>query len=209
MKIYVAGPMRGIPLFNFPAFHKTAAVLRGLGHEVFNPAECDVAYDDFDPATSTPRPMSEYKERDLPEVCKADAVVVLSGGEKSEGAKLEIAVARKLGKLILRLNDLDLERIETRTPLQEADDLIHGSRNASYGPPNQDFQRTADMWTGLLQYKLKDGERIRAQDVSWMMMLLKASRAQHSDKRDNSVDAAGYASLAWRCAEEEQRKGKE
>jgi len=83
--------------------------------------------------------------------------------------------------------------------LQEADDLIHGERNASYGPPNQDFQRTADMWTGLLQFKLKEGERILAKDVAWMMMMLKASRAQHSDSRDHYVDAGGYAGCGWRC----------
>ena len=39
MNIYVAGPMRGYPEFNFPSFHAAAAQLRAAGHTVFNPAE--------------------------------------------------------------------------------------------------------------------------------------------------------------------------
>jgi hypothetical protein len=38
------------------------------------------------------------------------------------------------------------------------------------------------------------------------MLLVKASRAQHSSKRDNYVDAAGYAACGWECEAEKARK---
>lgn len=38
-RIYLAGPMTGLPEHNFPAFHAEAARLRGLGYQVENPAE--------------------------------------------------------------------------------------------------------------------------------------------------------------------------
>ena len=37
-RIYVAGPMSGLPAFNFPAFHEAAADLRACGFDVVNPA---------------------------------------------------------------------------------------------------------------------------------------------------------------------------
>ncbi len=41
MNLYLAGPMRGIPGFNFPKFDEVAATLRFIGHTVFSPAEHD------------------------------------------------------------------------------------------------------------------------------------------------------------------------
>ncbi|MBF3131496.1 DUF4406 domain-containing protein, partial [Pseudomonas aeruginosa] len=38
-RIYLAGPMTGLPEHNFPAFHAEAARLRSLGYQVENPAE--------------------------------------------------------------------------------------------------------------------------------------------------------------------------
>jgi len=198
MKIYLAGPMRGIKDFNFPAFHAAAQHLRELGHEVSSPAEKDLS-DGFDPTKDKPKELSEYMVHDLAEVCKAEAVVVLPGWESSQGARLEVMVAMALKKKVL---DLDLNPIEDLSILQEADGLVNGDRCASYGPPTQDFKRTADMWTALLQFKLNEGERIRPQDVALMMILLKASRAQHSSKRDNYVDIGGYADCGWKCEKE-------
>lgn len=96
--------MRGLPLFNFPAFESATNHLRALGHDVWSPAENDVDCDGFDPAKDPPRTMSHYMERDLPAVCRAEAIALLPGWEKSEGANLEVLVGRKLGKGILTYN---------------------------------------------------------------------------------------------------------
>jgi len=198
-KLYLAGPMRGIKDFNFPAFHAATKQLRAKGYDVWSPAERDIA-DGFDPTKDSARPMKFYMSHDLAAVCECDGVIVLDGWEKSQGACLEVHVARAVG---IPVKDMQHQPASTYlTVLQEANALIYGERNASYGSPSQDFKRTAGMWTALLQLKLKDGERIRMQDVAWMMICLKASRAQHSDKRDNYVDAAGYAGCGWRCIEE-------
>jgi len=106
--------MRGIPEFNFPAFDAHASHLRGSGHEVFNPAEEDRARG-FDPSTDAAQDTSFYMAIDLPEVCKADAVAVLDGWEKSKGCAVELAVARMLGKPILSaytLQPLNMKNID-------------------------------------------------------------------------------------------------
>jgi hypothetical protein len=92
------------------------------------------------------------------------------------------------------------------TILEEAARITSGDRNATYGPPNQDFKRTADMWTGLFRDKLKDGEKFEPQDIAMAMILLKCSRQSHQKKRDNWVDIAGYAYCGNRCDEESDTK---
>jgi hypothetical protein len=42
-RVYIAGPMRGIPEFNFPAFD-AAARGRAMGLEIISPAELDRAH---------------------------------------------------------------------------------------------------------------------------------------------------------------------
>ncbi len=83
--------------------------------------------------------------------------------------------------------------------LREAERLVCSERNASYGSPDEDFTRTAAMWTGYLQDLLR--APLKSSNVSWMMMMVKASRSRHDEKRDHFADAAGYAACGWKCVE--------
>ncbi len=94
MRIYIAGPMTGIPEFNFPAFHAAAAALRSMGHEAINPAEV---------VTDTTTSWAECMRRDIPALLTCEAVVTLDGWEKSKGANLEIHIARALGMPVMTM----------------------------------------------------------------------------------------------------------
>jgi hypothetical protein len=83
--------------------------------------------------------------------------------------------------------------------LAEASRITRGSRQAQYGPPDQDFRRTAGMWSALFISKLKVGVTFEPRDVALAMILLKTSRETHQRKRDNWVDIAGYASCGSMC----------
>lgn len=84
--------------------------------------------------------------------------------------------------------------------LAEADELVNGDRNNAYGPPSQDFARTAQMWSAYL------GVPVEARDVAAMMAMLKLSRIRWSpERRDHWVDLAGYAACGWDCVQAEDR----
>jgi len=96
MRLYIAGPMTGYPQYNFPVFFDAERVLQAQGHEVVNPARMDVEIDGFDARVEDREPpltRAEYMARDLPEVLKSDAIVLLPGWEKSDGARLEALIA--------------------------------------------------------------------------------------------------------------------
>lgn len=88
-RVYLAGPMRGYPKFNYPEFNNVAAVLRGQGYFVFNPAEA---------APSKGSTLAQYLMVDLQWIAShADMIVLLEGWSKSAGAKVEKALAEYLG----------------------------------------------------------------------------------------------------------------
>jgi hypothetical protein len=87
-RIYVSGPMTGIPDHNFPAFNAEAARLRALGYEVVNPV-------DVNPDHGTP--WAECLRNDLLALLQCDGIALLPGWESSRGAALELHVARALG----------------------------------------------------------------------------------------------------------------
>lgn len=115
MKLYLAGPMRGVPQFNYPAFHAAAAKLRDQGHEVFNPAEKDIERhgEDFfadnptgDPAVAEAKGFSlrEALGIDLAWICaEAEGIALLPGWYHSKGAQAEYRTAEALGLRIINL----------------------------------------------------------------------------------------------------------
>lgn len=107
MKIYLAGPMRGHLLYNFPAFFKAALHLRKRGFDVVNPAEHDMAagLNPDKPLDDKSQPplflnMREVLRQDFLEILNADGIVLLPGWDKSVGARAERLVAHHAGRKI-------------------------------------------------------------------------------------------------------------
>jgi hypothetical protein len=218
---YVAGPMRGIPEFNFPLFDRVAADLRTIGISIISPAEMDRA-NGFDEKgltgheVLTDEQRQQFARNDINALLQVKAIVLLPGWENSTGAVNESKVASWLGleAWTVRLVDdniwydrfsLDEKWSSVVKPTYEntraevllgAEALVNGDRNAQYGDPRQDFKRTATMWGAYLDTTLEP------HDVAAMMALLKVSRIRWSpEKLDSWMDLAGYAACGADCVE--------
>ena len=95
-RIYIAGPMTGLPEFNYPAFHAAAAAWRAAGWEVSNPAENFGGHMGM--------PYADYIRKDLADLMTCEAIAFLPGWEASKGARLEHHVAEVLE---MRMYDSD------------------------------------------------------------------------------------------------------
>ncbi|WP_273767334.1 DUF4406 domain-containing protein [Aeromonas hydrophila] len=89
-KIYIAGPMTGLPNFNRDAFNEEAQRLHALGHVPLNPA---ILPDGLE--------QHEYMAICIEMVKVADQLVLLPNWERSAGATAEHALAIKLGKPVI------------------------------------------------------------------------------------------------------------
>lgn len=115
MKIYLAGPMRGIKDFNFAAFDSAARTLRDCGFIVFNPADGDrdahpadvfvSATGDDAEAAAKGFSLRDALAADTQWIAKhADAIALLPGWENSKGARAEHALACALDLEIYALH---------------------------------------------------------------------------------------------------------
>ncbi|HEX7866576.1 MAG TPA: DUF4406 domain-containing protein [Variovorax sp.] len=87
-RVYLAGPMSGLPESNYPAFNAAAARLRALGYHVENPAE--------NPAPPCGSWLG-YMRLALAQLVTCDHVALLPGWERSKGAGIEWRLACDLG----------------------------------------------------------------------------------------------------------------
>lgn len=116
--VYIAGPMTGIPQFNFPLFDSFRDVYKDMGYTVFNPADHDRSLlnkpKDWLPteadqednwkrwsanASATTLPtLRDMLGADLHWIAStATHIAMIPGWEKSSGANAEWALAKALG----------------------------------------------------------------------------------------------------------------
>lgn len=96
-KIYIAGPMRGLPDFNYPRFNACAATLREIGWHVVNPAEIGADYGTPEQINADPALLAAVMAAELHALETCDAIYLLDGWHKSEGARKELATAIAYG----------------------------------------------------------------------------------------------------------------
>lgn len=91
MRIYISGPMRGKPDFNFPAFDLAAARIRNAGWTPVSPADLD---------RQSGEPMSDSRDfirramkRDTDTIFECDEIALLPGWRQSAGAVTEVALS--------------------------------------------------------------------------------------------------------------------
>ena len=88
IRLYLSGPMTGIPDKNYIRFMDGAQILHIAGYEVVNPWELDL-----DKPENT---WEECLRRDIKEEMTCQGVATLPGWKKSRGACLEVYIAKAL-----------------------------------------------------------------------------------------------------------------
>lgn len=89
LSIYIAGPMTGLPEFNYPAFHAAEKMLNGIGFHAVSPARL------FEGQLGLP--WTTYMRAGVKALCDCQLVYALCGHETSRGAQVELALASTLG----------------------------------------------------------------------------------------------------------------
>lgn len=187
-KVYISGPMTDCPGYNFDNFEKAAELIEAGGDVSVSPADMTGVKEGWE--------WEDYLREDLRLILDCDAIVLLPGWKESRGARLEYDTAKRLGLKMAEfdedwnLTDHDPDDDESApTILEEAQRLVWGPREATYGHPHLDFSRTAKLWSVVLETDVTPGQ------AALCMLQVKVSRLLNSYKRDSVVDLAGYAAV--------------
>lgn len=96
MKVFLSGPMTGHEDFNYPAFARAAAELRGRGFDVVSPHEL------FGGDTS--QPWDWYMRKSIAALVECDGVVLLPDWSHSRGARIEHQLAVAIDMRVMWLD---------------------------------------------------------------------------------------------------------
>lgn len=211
LKLYLAGPMRGKPYFNFPAFREARESLRAAGYVVSCPAERDaLAGFEPDPAGLS---LDGWNARealtwDASQVLAADAIALLDGWQASQGAGWEVTAAQMAGIPVYAASELIAAHAEHREPsplrlngdprfLRALREMgwLHQKKGADYGRTGDSFAnvRAAQQW-GVPAWV---GAMVRANDkIVRLQAAAFGSKLQNEGVEDSLIDLACYAVIA-------------
>jgi hypothetical protein len=101
---YLAGPMKGHPCHNYPAFEKAVWRLREEGHTIISPHEINapMAFKTIEERNAL---ASECLKKDIMALLICNRVMVLPKWEASAGVRLELHIAQMLGMEIVYLSE--------------------------------------------------------------------------------------------------------
>jgi hypothetical protein len=111
--LYIAGPMTGLPEFNFPAFFDAEERLREQGFLICNPATIRKHPAHYHGAQI----WQYYMRHAIAMLLTCEEVALLPGWQDSKGAKLEVIIAQNLGMTTWDYRDGKLYAAGTTPPL--------------------------------------------------------------------------------------------
>ena len=163
--VYISGPMRSVPGYNYPLFHDveewlTGAKARrtlGVGRDVkpLNPAR------NFNGDTTLP--IRKYLSLALRQVQDCQAILLLPDWQHSEGARLEAQTAMDCGL------DFWLWEPETKSAVPASRSMIEKTLDATELPPAMETRRgkvfiEPEVWT---PEKVAEAVRTGRKSINW------------------------------------------
>jgi hypothetical protein len=123
--VYVCGKMRGVDMYNFPAFYCASALLRMWGYDPVNPADMDITdgrahynHNTGSVILDNDFTIEDALRRDFRKIVQVcDAIVVLDGWESSEGAQREVAFATSIGTPVFKFDPEKPLNLKTDVPM--------------------------------------------------------------------------------------------
>ena len=118
MVVYLSGPMRGIPGYNFPAFDEAEARWKAAGHHVLSPAQTCRALGYAKAAESHNESVAiehlkHVMQVDIACIYAADAIALLPGWENSMGCTVELSLAQFLGlKIYCATTEVEMNKFD-------------------------------------------------------------------------------------------------
>lgn len=105
LKLYLSGPMSGLPNNNFESFDLFKQLIEEqTAYEVVSPADLDRKLGYAGGDTLTGADLRKVLAQDIEELLSCDAIGLIPGWTESSGARVESHVAKALGLELLALS---------------------------------------------------------------------------------------------------------